>query len=69
MNFFKELFSGFASLDWRMVVMWLIGGVLIFLAIKKKMEPALLLPMGLGAILVNLPLATTVAEGGAINTL
>ena len=40
---------------WKMLVMWVIGGVLIFLAIKKGMEPALLLPMGFGAILVNLP--------------
>lgn len=38
-----------------MPVMWIIGGVLIFLAIKKEMEPPLLLPMGFGAILVNLP--------------
>lgn len=37
------------------VVMWCIGGVLIYLAIAKQMEPALLLPMGFGAILVNLP--------------
>ena len=36
-------------------VMWLIGGVLIYLAIAKKMEPALLLPIGFGAILMNLP--------------
>ena len=36
-------------------VMWLIGGVLIYLAIAKNMEPALLLPMGFGAILMNLP--------------
>ena len=40
---------------WKMVVMWIIGGLLIFLAIKKEMEPTLLLPMGFGAILVNLP--------------
>lgn len=40
---------------WKMPVMWIIGGVLIFLAIKKEMEPTLLLPMGFGAILVNLP--------------
>ncbi len=39
----------------KMVVMWIIGAVLIFLAIKKEMEPTLLLPMGFGAILVNLP--------------
>ncbi|MDD6479415.1 MAG: sodium ion-translocating decarboxylase subunit beta [Oscillospiraceae bacterium] len=35
--------------------MWVIGAVLIYLAIKKKMEPSLLLPMGFGAILINLP--------------
>lgn len=40
-----------------MVVMWAIGGLLIYLAIKKEMEPTLLLPMGFGTILVNLPLA------------
>jgi len=37
------------------IIMWCIGGVLIYLAVAKKMEPALLLPMGFGAILVNLP--------------
>ena len=41
--------------DWKLVVMWIIGGILIYLAIKKDMEPTLLLPMGFGAILVNLP--------------
>ncbi|MBR5615635.1 MAG: sodium ion-translocating decarboxylase subunit beta, partial [Clostridia bacterium] len=45
--------------------MWIIGGVLIFLAIKKEMEPTLLLPMGLGAILVNIP----GAHVGALETL
>ncbi|MBQ8862319.1 MAG: sodium ion-translocating decarboxylase subunit beta [Clostridia bacterium] len=42
--------------------MWIIGGVLIFLAIKKEMEPTLLLPMGFGAILVNLPLSGAVEQ-------
>lgn len=42
--------------------MVLIGGVLIFLAIKKKMEPTLLLPIGFGAILVNLPLSGAVTQ-------
>ena len=37
------------------IIMWAIGGILIYLAIKKEMEPSLLLPMGFGAILVNLP--------------
>ncbi len=50
--------------DWiSMVAMWVIGGILIFLAIKKDMEPTLLLPMGFGAIIVNLPgVATAVVD-------
>ena len=40
--------------------MWVIGAVLIYLAIVKEMEPTLLLPMGFGAILVNLPLSGAV---------
>ncbi len=43
------------AVGWKLVVMWIIGAVLIFLAIKKEMEPTLLLPMGFGAILINLP--------------
>ncbi len=43
--------------------MWVIGGVLIFLAIKKDMEPTLLLPIGFGAILVNLPHSGAVTQG------
>lgn len=58
----------------KQVVMWIIGGILIYLAIKKDMEPTLLLPMGFGAILVNLPgIETvggeTVAQNGAFHTL
>ena len=50
------LYKGFAELvDWRYVVMWIIGGILIYLAIKKDMEPTLLLPLGFGTILVNIP--------------
>lgn len=41
----------------QQLVMYFVGGILIFLAVKKKYEPALLLPMGFGAILVNLPLS------------
>ena len=47
----------------KMLVMWAIGGILIFLAIKKDMEPTLLLPMGFGAILVNLPLSGVIDQG------
>lgn len=41
--------------NWQLLVMWIVGGILIYLAVKKEMEPTLLLPMGFGAILVNLP--------------
>jgi len=49
------LWENLLQIQWQMIVMWIIGGVLIYLAIKKDMEPTLLLPMGFGAILVNLP--------------
>ncbi|QEY35989.1 sodium ion-translocating decarboxylase subunit beta [Caproiciproducens galactitolivorans] len=52
-----------------MLAMWLIGGLLIWLAIKKDFEPALLLPMGFGAILVNLPLPGVVGENGIVQWL
>ena len=57
------LYSNILQLQWQQVVMWVIGGILIYLAIKKDMEPTLLLPMGFGAILVNLPFS------GAVETL
>lgn len=66
---FEILYENFFELDWRMLVMWAIGGLLIYLAIKKEMEPTLLLPMGFGAILVNLPLSgaiTQMAENGEL---
>lgn len=45
------------SISWQQLVMYAVGGILIWLAIKKEYEPALLLPMGFGAILVNLPMS------------
>ena len=53
----EVLIQNFSYITWQMLVMWGIGGVLIYLAIVKQMEPTLLLPMGFGAILVNLPVA------------
>ena len=53
----EVLIQNFSYITWQMLVMWAIGGVLIYLAIVKEMEPSLLLPMGFGAILVNLPVA------------
>ena len=49
------LWEGLLSITWQQVVMYVVGAVLIWLAIKKEYEPTLLLPMGFGAILVNLP--------------
>lgn len=51
------------------VAMWVIGGLLIYLAIAKDMEPALLLPMGFGAILVNIPLSPVIEDGGILKSL
>ena len=53
----EVLFQNLLNLQLNQVIMWAIGGVLIYLAIAKEMEPTLLLPMGFGAILVNLPVA------------
>ncbi len=65
-----ELFSPIAEFfkdgNWRMIIMWAIGGVLIYLAIKKQMEPTLLLPMGFGAILMNFPGVVVFNEAGEI---
>lgn len=55
------LWEGVTSITPQQLVMYVIGGLLIWLAIKKDYEPALLLPMGFGAILVNLPMS------GALN--
>lgn len=51
----EVLVENLTFLTWQQVLMWLIGGTLIYFAIVKEMEPSLLLPMGFGAILVNLP--------------
>lgn len=67
----------FALADWRYVTMWIIGGLLIFLAIKYEMEPTLLLPLGFGTILVNIPFSGALnrtlqngeVEEGALSTL
>ena len=49
------LYEGLLAITWQQVVMFCVGGLLIYLAVCKDFEPALLLPMGFGAILVNLP--------------
>ena len=74
---FSFLIENFSALvDWRYVAMWAIGGILIFLAIKYEMEPTLLLPLGFGTILVNIPFSGAVdrifggeTQEGALSTL
>lgn len=58
----EALFGNLLNLQWQQVVMWCIGGILIYLAVNKDMEPALLLPMGFGAILVNLPMSGAITQ-------
>ena len=62
MQSFLSVFENVTHLDWKQVVMWCIGALLFYLAIKKDMEPSLLLPMGFGAILVNLPLSGAITQ-------
>ncbi len=61
-EFLQPLFGNVVNLDYKQVIMWVIGGILIYLAVKKDMEPTLLLPMGFGAILVNLPLSGVINQ-------
>ena len=49
------LLDGIMAVTWQQVIMYVVGILLIYLAIKKNYEPSLLLPMGFGSILVNLP--------------
>lgn len=65
------LAQGFTSLTWQCTVMILIGCVLLFLGTVKKIEPVLLIPIGLGIVLGNLPLSQLAAndQGGIINIL
>ncbi len=65
--------SGFAGITWQNAVMYIVAGVLIYLAVRKNYEPLLLIPIGFGAMLANLPLANLsasseyvpLAEGGS----
>ncbi|HCB61152.1 MAG: glutaconyl-CoA decarboxylase subunit beta [Bacteroidetes bacterium GWF2_43_63] len=59
---FASLFPALAGFTWQHLVMITVGATLIFLAIKKEYEPTLLLPMGFGAILVNIPFGSALAQ-------
>ncbi|MBQ2385450.1 MAG: sodium ion-translocating decarboxylase subunit beta, partial [Clostridia bacterium] len=71
---YENILLLFQNGGWQRMVMWLIGALLIFLAIKFDMEPTLLLPMGFGAIVVNIPALyegalSTLFEAGIANEL
>jgi len=63
------LIAGFTSLHWSNPVMIGLGCLLLYLAIKKDIEPLLLLPIGFGCILVNIPLAGLMEEEGFLKTI
>ncbi len=77
LSFLIANFGTFASAGgWKYIVMWAIGGILIYLAIRHDMEPTLLLPMGFGTILVNIPSSGAITQlvngeevEGALSTL
>ena len=68
-DLFLSLFEAATLFTWKQVVMILIGALLVYLAIAKEYEPTLLLPMGFGAMLVNLPLSSMIGEEGPLTVL
>lgn len=60
------LVAGFGNLRWSNEVMIIVGCALLYLGIKKDMEPLLLIPIGFGAILVNIPMAELMGKGGLL---
>jgi len=59
---YSDLFASLLSVTWQQIVMILVGGILIYLAITKEYEPNLLLPIGFGAILVNIPFSAAINQ-------
>ncbi len=59
---FALMFPALSAFTWQHLVMITVGAILIYLAIKKEYEPTLLLPMGFGAILVNIPFGSALAQ-------
>jgi oxaloacetate decarboxylase beta subunit len=69
LTFLSQLLQAPLALTWQNLVMMAAGGVLIYLAIAKEYEPVLLLPIGFGAILTNLPLTGVTAPEGFLGIL
>lgn len=63
------LVSGFTNLTWQQSIMILLGSLLLFLAVARGIEPLLLIPIGFGAILGNLPITGLTDNGGILNIL
>jgi oxaloacetate decarboxylase beta subunit len=68
-NGLSGLVAGFANLHWSNPVMIAVGCLLLYLGIKKDVEPLLLVPIGFGAILTNIPLADLMGDEGFLRTL
>jgi len=69
MSGLNGLTAGFAGLHWSNPVMMIIGGLLLWLGIKKDCEPLLLVPIGFGCILINIPLAGLMEKDGFLRIL
>jgi len=65
----QGLINGFLHLDWRSLVMIFVGLLLLWLGVKKDCEPLLLVPIGFGCILVNIPLADVMEHEGFLRTI
>lgn len=65
----RDLLIGITGLTIKHVIMWVIGLVLIYLAIVKDYEPVLLMPIGFGAILANIPFSSALGADGPLTTL
>lgn len=62
-------FFGFLHVNWQIATMVVIGGLLIYVGIAKKVEPVLLIPIGVGVIMANIPLSGVTEEGGLFELL
>ena len=69
LNGIGGLIAGFQCLDWRSLVMLVVGGVLLYLGIKKNCEPLLLVPIGFGCLLVNIPVADLMGKEGFLRVI
>src|SRR4030043_388395 len=65
----QGLINGFLHLEWRSIVMLCVGFGLLYLGIKKDCEPLLLVPIGFGCVLTNIPLADLMGEEGFLRTI